>query len=188
MDQQFDSKTDYYGVLGLTSLATADEIKNAHVTLALKHHPDLSKQDDGGKRFLAISEAWSVLGKPERRQNYDLARIRAIGGNVSISMNGNDMNSSEISDGFNTQKSNFNTAVQYKASSNWRELQDKYKTESWQSMSLSEKKRTRIRGVQTLGGTILPIFLTMAFVGFAGYSYYSSLFPSNRRRAGVSSK
>jgi preprotein translocase subunit Sec63 len=63
-----DDDIDYYAILGLASTATAEDIKNAHVALALKHHPDLSTVDDGGKRFLAISEAWSVLGKPEQRQ------------------------------------------------------------------------------------------------------------------------
>lgn len=183
-EYDFDASVDYYHVLGVAHNASLEEIKNAHVTLALKHHPDLSTDDDGGKRFRSISEAWATLGKAERRRDYDLARIRSLGPNSMLNPGGaayNPSDASEISESFNTQKTNFHVAVQYNASSNWRELQDKYKTERWQNMPLSEKKLTRVRGVQTLHGTIAPMLITLGIVGFVGYSYYSSRFPPNRR-------
>ena len=177
---------DYYAVLGLASTATAEDIKNAHVALALKHHPDLSTVDDGGKRFLAISEAWSVLGKPEQRQAYDLARVRSMGaGSLTVGGDFGNEDHAGISESFNTQKTNFHTAVKANASSNWRDLQDKYKTESWQRMPLSERKLTRVRGVQTMAGTIMPLALSVALVAGVAYSYYSYSLPTTRRRGGL---
>lgn len=49
-------------------------------------------------------------------------------------------NTGVISQGFNTQKMNFSKVVQARAASNWQDLQDKYKTEKWQNMPLSERK------------------------------------------------
>jgi len=173
--------TDFYATLGIPSTASAEEIKNAHVALALKHHPDMSAENDGGKRFRAISEAWAVLGKPEKRQSYDLARIRVLGSKGAYAGSAGPIES-EISDGFQTQKANFNVAVQAKASSNWRELQDKYKKESWQRMPLSERKLTRVRGLQTIGGTLMPVVLMVGFVAVAGYGYYSATLGTRPRR------
>jgi len=174
---------DHYAALGVASTATAEEIKNAHVALALKHHPDLSSADDGGKRFHAISEAWAVLGKPDQRQSYDLHRIRALGSKGAYAGSGGAGYSSDLSEGFQTQKANFNVAVQSKASSNWKEMQDKYKRESWQRMPLSEKKLTRVRGLQTIGGTIMPLILTAAFIGSFGYAYWSMTLGGGRKRS-----
>jgi DnaJ-class molecular chaperone len=185
MDNTVDATIDFYEVLGLTSVATPDEIKNAHVALALKYHPDLSTVDDGGKRFRAISEAWAILGKQDRRQSYDLERMRILGSKSYYASGGASAVSTEISAGFQTQKSNFDQAVKANAMSNWKEMQDKYKSESWQRLPLSEKKLHRIRGVQTVGGTVMPIFLTLAFVGFCGYTYYNSMIP--KRRPGIGS-
>jgi len=188
MSTDHDSSVDYYAVLGLSSTATLDEIKNAHVTLALKYHPDLSTVNDGGKRFRDISEAWAVLGKSEKRQMYDLARMRVLGSKAAYATGGTGGSEIDLSEGFKTQKTNFDQAVKSQASSNWKEMQEKYKTEAWQKMPLSEKKLSRVRSIQTVGGTVMPIVLTLAFVGFCGYTYYTTSFSSSRRRAGVVSR
>ena len=75
---------NYYTVLGITKDANEEEIKKAYKKLAMKYHPD--KNLDGEKEsaeieFKKISEAYSVLGDPIKRRNYDLGIPTSIGGN-----------------------------------------------------------------------------------------------------------
>ena len=66
------AKRDYYGVLGVTKSASADEIKKAYRKLALKYHPDRNKGDKSAEaKFKEASEAYHVLSDKERRTNYD---------------------------------------------------------------------------------------------------------------------
>ena len=60
---------DYYKTLGIERTADDKAIKTAYRRLARKHHPDVNK----GKadRFKEISEAYTVLGDPEKRKRYD---------------------------------------------------------------------------------------------------------------------
>ena len=60
---------DYYKTLGVERTADDKAIKTAYRRLARKHHPDVNK----GKadRFKEISEAYTVLGDPEKRKRYD---------------------------------------------------------------------------------------------------------------------
>jgi DnaJ-class molecular chaperone len=63
---------DYYGLLGVSKSADADEIKKAYRKLARKHHPDVNPGDpEAEERFKEIAEAYHVIGDPERRAAYD---------------------------------------------------------------------------------------------------------------------
>jgi DnaJ-class molecular chaperone len=63
---------DYYASLGVPRSAPPAEIKKAYRKLARAHHPDVNKGDAGAeKRFKEISEAYAVLGDPEKRKAYD---------------------------------------------------------------------------------------------------------------------
>lgn len=64
---------DFYEILGLDRGATADEIKKAYRGLARKYHPDLHPGDKTMERkFKEINEAYSVLGDPGKKEDYDL--------------------------------------------------------------------------------------------------------------------
>ena len=62
----------HYEVLGIAPDAAPAEVRQAYLALARVHHPDRSGGDPG--RMRALNEAWAVLGDPERRRQYDLAR------------------------------------------------------------------------------------------------------------------
>src|SRR5688500_11551118 len=63
--------TDYYKVLGVDRKASQDDIKKAYRKLARKYHPDTNKDSGAEERFKQVSEAYDVLGDPEKRKKYD---------------------------------------------------------------------------------------------------------------------
>lgn len=65
---------NYYLILGIGSDATPDQIKSAYRRAAKRLHPDHS--GEGCEPFLAVQEAYEVLGDPGRRQAYDEALDR----------------------------------------------------------------------------------------------------------------
>ena len=63
---------DLYGALGVARTASADEIKKAYRKLARRYHPDRNPDDKSAEeRFKEISQAYDVLGDPEKRSEYD---------------------------------------------------------------------------------------------------------------------
>jgi molecular chaperone DnaJ len=66
------TRTDYYKTLGVDKKASAEEIKKAYRKLARKYHPDRNPDDKQSEaRFKEISQAYDVLGDPEKRKQYD---------------------------------------------------------------------------------------------------------------------
>jgi DnaJ-class molecular chaperone len=66
------SKRDYYETLGVPRTASTEEIRKAFKKLARTEHPDARPDDPGAqKRFAEITEAWEVLGNPEKKARYD---------------------------------------------------------------------------------------------------------------------
>jgi molecular chaperone DnaJ len=66
---------DFYRELGVSSDATADEIKRAYRKLAKENHPDANAGNTKAEqKFKAVSEAYGVLSDPAKRKEYDDAR------------------------------------------------------------------------------------------------------------------
>ena len=71
----------YYARLGVSSTATAAEIKAAFRRLAKETHPDRSGESADGDKFRALVEAYETLSDPASRARYDsLGATRQSGG------------------------------------------------------------------------------------------------------------
>lgn len=77
---------DYYHILGVTSTATPEQIKEAYRAAVKRHHPDVagSEQPDVAV-FRDIQEAYGVLSTRESRASYDLLRKKNPDDYVSVS-------------------------------------------------------------------------------------------------------
>ena len=64
---------DYYQILGVPQNATGEQIKKAYRKLAMQYHPDRNpgKEKWANDKYKEINEAFSVLGDPEKRKEYD---------------------------------------------------------------------------------------------------------------------
>lgn len=62
-----------YQILGISSSASAEEIKTAYRRQAMKWHPDRNPDNKEGaeKRFKEIGYAYSILSDPQKRAAYD---------------------------------------------------------------------------------------------------------------------
>ena len=65
-------KRDFYDVLQVSKTATAEEIKKAYRTLAMKYHPDRNPDNkEAEEKFKEAQEAYDVLSDAKKRQMYD---------------------------------------------------------------------------------------------------------------------
>lgn len=191
LDKNFDEKVDYYAILGVSKEASNDEIKKAHVSLALKHHPDMMRTD-GGKfgmasdstQFRKISEAWAVLGKPEMKSSYDSARAELFADRVSgIGLGKLDgLDHTHIPEGVHERRAHFTNVVQKNAASNWEDIIDKYKTDKWNEFTLDQKKNIRTRKVHSAGGVLGGMAVGGVMLLGAMYVAYTSYYPAHKRR------
>ncbi len=71
MQQEWANK-DYYGDLGVSSSASAADIKKAYRKLARENHPDSNPGNKAAEeKFKRVAEAYDVLGNEQERKEYD---------------------------------------------------------------------------------------------------------------------
>ena len=64
---------DYYEVMQISPNAELDTIQRVYRLLAQRYHPDNQATGDS-ERFRVLTEAYQVLGDPEKRAQYDVHR------------------------------------------------------------------------------------------------------------------
>lgn len=77
---------NYYETLGVPRSASQEEIKKAYRKMAMKWHPDKNKSSPEAEKratemFQKISEAYDVLGTPDKKQIYDKYGKDGLNGN-----------------------------------------------------------------------------------------------------------
>ena len=80
---------DLYSLLGVTSAASAGEIKKAYRELARKYHPDANPDDaEAERKFKEIAMAYEILSDENRRKQYDQFGVTSGQGNAGFPGNG----------------------------------------------------------------------------------------------------
>tara|TARA_B110000285_G_scaffold192998_1_gene221760 strand:- start:1335 stop:2384 length:1050 start_codon:yes stop_codon:yes gene_type:complete len=69
---------DLYSILNVTKEAEEKEIKKSYKKLAFQYHPDKNKDPGAIPKFKAISEAYEILTKPEKKKIYDQFGYEAV--------------------------------------------------------------------------------------------------------------
>lgn len=66
-------RKDYYGIIGVSRRAGADQIRAAYRAKARTCHPDVCDDPSAACAFAELAEAYGVLSDAERRRDYDAA-------------------------------------------------------------------------------------------------------------------
>lgn len=182
----FDPRKDYYEILGVTNKSTIDEIKAAHINLALRYHPDTANdiklRGENNANFLAVSEAWSVLSKPLIRQKYDAERNLVLGVPASIyerglhaNKNSNGLLDADLPSVPSAYELRYKVTQDAARKSDWKDYKDKYRTERWQKSTTSHKKTARSMSINTKMGVSKQLMVGLGVgLGLAGLvSLYS---------------
>jgi curved DNA-binding protein CbpA len=63
---------DYYKMLGISTNASADEIKRAYRIKSKQYHPDLNPSNDAQEKLQTVQEAYDTLSNEHLRIVYDM--------------------------------------------------------------------------------------------------------------------
>ena len=62
-----------YNILEVPETASPEDIKKAYRKLSMTYHPDKNKNSqESTEKFQKISEAYEILGDPDKRREYDM--------------------------------------------------------------------------------------------------------------------
>jgi len=86
--------SDYYEFLQISPNAEPDTIHRVYRYLAARLHPDNPKTGDA-ERFFLLKQAYDVLSNPQRRAEYDAARVKKSNDVVPLSTTVDFMDSME---------------------------------------------------------------------------------------------
>ncbi|XP_060941876.1 dnaJ homolog subfamily B member 13-like [Limanda limanda] len=73
---------DYYKTLEINKSAIAADIKKAYRCLALKFHPNSTKEAGSADRFSQLGEAYDVLSDPRKKATYDRFGLEGLKGGI----------------------------------------------------------------------------------------------------------
>lgn len=78
---RYDSRLDYYVVLGVAATASSEEIQRVYRQRAKQVHPDLHPEDPerAKQQFQVLNEAYDVLSDQQLRWIYDQLRRQSLG-------------------------------------------------------------------------------------------------------------
>ena len=68
---------DHYATLGLPPYAEHSAVRAAYLALMQRYHPDRNPSAEAAERARELTAAYEVLGDPDGRADYDLARAQA---------------------------------------------------------------------------------------------------------------
>ena len=71
---QFDSRKNYYEILGANERATPRDLERLYKRMAARRHPDRGGSEEEMK---SLNEAYGVLRNEETRHEYDSQRVKA---------------------------------------------------------------------------------------------------------------
>lgn len=124
--------SNYYEVLGVSYDASSIDIKKAYYALAKKYHPDANPQDNSLK-FREISEAYTTLINPDKKEEYDMKIQSGIISPKSESKDKEDSKESEEPEGFTMDPRVFNK-------SSYDEFKKKFYSESYKKTAEAKRK------------------------------------------------
>lgn len=64
-------RQNHYATLHVDPCASSAEIKSAFRILAQRYHPDVTKDEDGERKFKDVAEAYRTLRRPDSKIAYD---------------------------------------------------------------------------------------------------------------------
>ena len=76
-----NSALNYYELLGISEIATKEEIKKAYKTQMKNWHPDINKSEEAPEMSIKLNEAKETLLDDDKRKAYDLSLRKEVNQN-----------------------------------------------------------------------------------------------------------